>query len=434
MLVTTGDLGLCEEVVRPLKLRTAWKPDSRTICSLDAANFMTWKGPCLECGIFKRNGVGLFCSNFLRQRGPFPRCLAVWCGECYRAHPQDPFRVQTTLHSPGEEEENEDLVTEERLALRFKTARDGDHLQGIPFECDLCHFRNVNGRDPVPRNPKDNFTLLCIRRAVLDALWSRETSTVSGNFRRLQRDYHASKSTLSIAQPVPVIGTNKVKDRVGMSCALHTMMAMLQKGNYQETAQWDTARKTPTWFTNAYESGENFGEEAIYSTHDTKVYSTSSPTASRWFSRFMLGSKRRMGIMRKQNEALTVEQLMAVCELAEKDWRTSQSEEEKKDMENVMAFIIIGFCVSLRGEEVPLVAIEGLLTFWDETRSHNPPHTMITLKGRFKGENNLRWHCVPIADITKSGIPTRRWISRLLDRRVNREGKRAGYLFARKNG
>ena len=120
--------------------------------------------------------------------------------------------------------------------------------------------------------------------------------------------------------------------------------------------------------------------------------------------------------MRKQNEALTVEQLMAVCALAEKDWQTSQSEEEKKDIENSMAFIIIGFCVSLRGEEVPLVAIEGLLTFREETRAHDSPHMMVTLKGRFKGENNLRWHCVPIADITKSGIPTRRWISRLLNR------------------
>ena len=83
-----------------------------------------------------------------------------------------------------------------------------------------------------------------------------------------------------------------------------------------------------------------------------------------------------------------------------------------------MAFIIIGFCVSLRGEEVSLVAIEGLLTFWEETIAHDPPHIIITLKGLLKGENNLRWYCVPIADITKSEIPTMRWISRLLDRQV----------------
>ena len=99
-----------------------------------------------------------------------------------------------------------------------------------------------------------------------------------------------------------------------------------------------------------------------------------------------------------------------------------------------MAFAIIGFCISLREEEVLLVAIEGLLSFWKETRNHEVPHIMITLKGKFKGEDNLRWHCVPIADETKSGIPTRRWISRLLARRAQAEGKRTGYLFARPNG
>ena len=62
------------------------------------------------------------------------------------------------------------------------------------------------------------------------------------------------------------------------------------------------------------------------------------------------------------------------------------------------AFMIIGFCLSLRGEEVPLVVIEGILQFWDETREHDIPHMMITLRGKFKGENNLRWHCLPLAE------------------------------------
>ena len=55
---------------------------------------------------------------------------------------------------------------------------------------------------------------------------------------------------------------------------------------------------------------------------------------------------------------------------------------------------------------------------------------MVTLKGKFKGEQNLRWHCVPLADQTRSKIPTRRWVSRLLHRRARVEGKKAGPLFA----
>ena len=39
-----------------------------------------------------------------------------------------------------------------------------------------------------------------------------------------------------------------------------------------------------------------------------------------------------------------------------------------------------------------------------------------------------------MADAGKSKIPTRRWVSRLLHRRVSFEGTRHGYLFAREGG
>ena len=71
--------------------------------------------------------------------------------------------------------------------------------------------------------------------------------------------------------------------------------------------QWDTMQKTPTWWTNVFESGEEYGEGAIYSSNDKKVYELTAPTASRWFPRLILGAKRRMGVVMKQDEALTVE-------------------------------------------------------------------------------------------------------------------------------
>ena len=59
---------------------------------------------------------------------------------------------------------------------------------------------------------------------------------------------------------------------------------------------------------------------AIYSDNDKKVYNSTDPTASRWFARFMLGEKRRMGVVRRQDEATTVDQLMLIVEIAEEDW------------------------------------------------------------------------------------------------------------------
>eukprot|EP00574_Skeletonema_japonicum_P009103 CAMPEP_0201717522 /NCGR_PEP_ID=MMETSP0593-20130828/3244_1 /ASSEMBLY_ACC=CAM_ASM_000672 /TAXON_ID=267983 /ORGANISM="Skeletonema japonicum, Strain CCMP2506" /LENGTH=58 /DNA_ID=CAMNT_0048207601 /DNA_START=45 /DNA_END=218 /DNA_ORIENTATION=- len=57
-----------------------------------------------------------------------------------------------------------------------------------------------------------------------------------------------------------------------------------------------------------------------------------------------------------------------------------------------MAFAVIGFCASLRGEEVPLVSLKGLMTFWNWKETMAKGFVMITLRGLFKGENNLKWH------------------------------------------
>ena len=171
---------------------------------------------------------------------------------------------------------------------------------GIPFECDLCQFRNVNYRDRIHGNSKDNYTLLCIRRAILDAFWSRDTSTVPGNFRRLRRYYFDSAEALSIRRPVHIINTDKVRDRVGMGCEIETLDASQRKGKWQDQLQWDLMLRTPTWYNNAWEAGAGSLEAgAIYSANERNVYDSTAPTASIWLSTFMLREKRRMGVMRR---------------------------------------------------------------------------------------------------------------------------------------
>ena len=116
----------------------------------------------MECDNTKRSGVGLFYSNFLRLRKPFPLCYAVWCGERYRPNLEDTFQVQTSI-SAGDNK-SEDLETEKRLNKRFQISRNRDYLMGIPFECDICQFRNANERYPIHGNARDNYTLLCIKQ------------------------------------------------------------------------------------------------------------------------------------------------------------------------------------------------------------------------------------------------------------------------------
>ena len=76
--------------------------------------------------------------------------------------------------------------------------RNRDHLMGVPFECDLCSFRNVCGRDPVFGNYWDQFTLTSIRQVQLDVMWARESHTVATNWARAKADYEMAMQQLSI--------------------------------------------------------------------------------------------------------------------------------------------------------------------------------------------------------------------------------------------
>ncbi len=71
---------------------------------------------------------------------------------------------------------------------------------GVPFECDLCSFRNVVGRDPDVTDARDEFTLTAIRRVLLllDVMWAREPNTVASNWSRSKRDFNMAVSNLSL--------------------------------------------------------------------------------------------------------------------------------------------------------------------------------------------------------------------------------------------
>ena len=99
-----------------------------------------------------------------------------------------------------------------------------------------------------------------------------------------------------------------------------------------------------------------------------------------------------------QDEDMAFDQLLLIGEIAEEGWSKSNSEEEKKELDSTISFAAIDFCVYLRGEDVPLIVIEGLNMLWKETRNHYIPHMMMKPKGIFKGGNNLQWHCVPLVD------------------------------------
>ena len=89
---------------------------------------------------------------------------------------------------------------------------------------------------------------------------------------------------------MPIIGTYKVRDRVGMGCVIHTLYALQIKGKCQDQLQWVSMWQTPTWYNNSWEALTGALEEGdIYSENEKKVYESTAPTASRCFSIFVLG-------------------------------------------------------------------------------------------------------------------------------------------------
>jgi len=128
----------------------------------------------------------------------------------------------------------------EKDAGRFLKARAGDHFM-CQFQCDLCHFRNIQRRDPVIGNVKDSLSLRCVWRANLDAMWAREPTTVGGNLREVKKLLekgsllgHAPESLVVPAGPFPL------RDDQLMSVASTMMLRSLDAGKNEPYVQCNT--------------------------------------------------------------------------------------------------------------------------------------------------------------------------------------------------
>ncbi len=133
----------------------------------------------------------------------------------------------------------------------------------------------------------------------------------------------------------------------------------------------------------------------------------------------------------RQNEALMSKLILGVCVEAGKIWSLAHLEVKRSEMEDSVCFTLIAFGTGLRGEEVPLVSLEGLLNIWMEmqTGNTNERHMMMMLSGQFKGEVDSRWHMVPICDKTRSNIAFHLRMERIMRQRVNLSTPHQGVAF-----
>jgi hypothetical protein len=199
---------------------------------------------------------------------------------------------------------------------KFHQARMGDHLM-VAFECDRCVFRKLykrepiqtdedaisaaiagdlcqerNGYYPILNQENDGKALATIRRMILDAFWSRASSTVRANAKIIQRGCELSAS-LGLDPPYLEPGPLPNFDHCGYGVAMQMLLASQEPGRHSSVyKQFDTIRRFKTGYGNQIRaSAQANSEVTAIGDADGKSYQRvcSDPCASIWFGRFITG-------------------------------------------------------------------------------------------------------------------------------------------------
>ena len=287
-----------------------------------------------------------------------------------------------------------------------------------PFQCDLCWFRNLKGRNPDVNKMEDESLMSCIRRVNLDMLWSVSSSTVASTVGNVKKGLRMCDE-MGIEPTYASLGPWPVKDEVGFTVGLQMVKASLIPGKYSQTyQQFDTIRGIRTAFSNVFEAstGAHLKREVFRGEKGVVLHPSKCSTQSLWFEKFSKGVLGRMGREVRSNAGLSHLVLLEMIKNAEEELRSSETSEERKDFLLVCQFyFVVCFGASLRGCEGFMIERSDLIRHVNRGRMDAAsPHVVVPLLGRFKGETGERSHLLIMANTTKSGIAIRSWVERMV--------------------
>jgi hypothetical protein len=404
----------------PLSKTSPWRYRGTTVVE------QAEKPVLLGCGRMVTTISGLFCANSCERRGVFPACQGVWYEGCYKMDEgSDPFPVKRPVDEGGND------LTQEKDKARFSFARSGDHLM-TRFQCDTCHFQNIRGRDILQGVGADKLLMMCVRRANLDALWSRESSTVENNRRQvgmLLRKGEMLDQLLAPSGPLPLM------DAQGMSIACRFLLRTLDEGKIQNHVQFDTMRQMRNAVSNQWRTSVLSDNSMVMLRGTTKMIASKTPTNADWFKKFMVGVHKGMGDESCPDRAISMEAMLALMEIFEKDFGMAGDNVYTQSKAVFPAlFALASFAGELRGEEVPLTDLHGLCKYYLEGILHpRHPHVVMALRGRFKNEYGELYHLMPLVPETTSGLKIKVWFEQMLNI-YKALGLNAGSVFRNKQG
>jgi len=339
--------------------------------------------------------------------------------------PTDGFWIYTDLDSDGSP-----LVApgEER---HFREARPGDHLF-CPFQCELCSFYKLKGRTPGREEHADRLLLKYLRQANLDAFWSRRPGTISAYLRIVKEQIEVGNlfGIEMFEQPGPF----PVSYDFGTRSALTVLWKSEKAGKHEAKQKYSGVRKVRTVNTHLYGvSIRGLQDNLTLKDSKSTLVATTAPSESPWHRYFMQGYHARVGERRKQDMAITIDQMKGIQQILEEQWSEAALDgdlKELRELAEIGTFFLVGYCGSLRGFEVPKIVLSELKNQMQlEPVRNTPAHIGLPLRGRFKARGSAKAKVlILIVDVTSSGLMPGLWVRRLVES-LHDLGIDSGWLF-----
>lgn len=195
--------------------------------------------------------------------------------------------------------------------------------------------------------------MVYIRRANLDAFWSRHPGIVYG-----LSNLFAEQVSVGEHFGFPMfgpLGPFGIAYESGMRTAIGVLWRSQQPGRHEAKMNFSSARKARAVHTDVYNASARGVEGApIWRSERTRFFATAAPSDSVWLNCFMVGCKARVGEHRKQDAAILIGVMVLKQRLLEDEW-SAAVERNDLSMQRLVAehaaFYLFLYCGSLRGFE-----------------------------------------------------------------------------------
>jgi hypothetical protein len=167
---------------------------------------------------------------------------------------------------------------EEERRKRLSQGVEGAHMC-IPFQCEVCWIRNLEGRDPTPG--KNDVYRVCIQCANLDAMLGKLPLTIAS----LVRESRVAVKNATLINKTPSFyprGPFPTSDTTGMGLAVDMeLKSLVAKGRICKHVQFLTLRRLRGTHSKSWESSPlGVAEGASFAKGLGRIRPTSCPSQS----------------------------------------------------------------------------------------------------------------------------------------------------------